>query len=331
MGWVQARGRLDYIVSRIAQSVFVLFVIATVLFLIFRLMPGNPLAAFIDPTFTKEQQEALMRQFGLDQPLWKQYVVYLSNLARGELGQSFFYKRPVWDLVLEALPNTLYLTVGALLLAYVMGVIGGIYLAYRRGTWVETLGIVAVLMTRAAPEFWTGMIALTAFSFGLGWFPASGASSPGVTFASEWGKLSSGDFWMHLILPVLVLAMYLQGLPLLLMRSSMLEVLGEEFVTVSRMKGLSEWRILLRHAARNALLPVVTAFALGLGYAIGGNVVIETVFSWPGLGRLLVRAVSAHDYPLAQGAFFMIASVMVTLNLLADLVYRWLDPRIRHG
>lgn len=328
---MQSGDRLRYLVRRLVQTVVVLYVIATVLFLIFRLMPGNPLVAYIDPTFTQEQQQALMRQFGLDQPLWKQYLVFLGNLARGELGQSFFYRRPVWELVLEALPNTLYLTVGAVLLAYLVGVIGGVYLAYRRGTRVETAGIVAVLMTRAAPEFWTGMIALTVFSFGLGWFPAAGASSAGVTFPSEWAKLASADFWWHLTLPAVVLAIYLQGLPLLLMRSSMLEVLEEDFVTVARMRGLPEWRVLLLHAARNALLPVVTALALGIGYAIGGNVVIETVFSWPGLGRLLVKAVAAHDYPVAQGAFFMIATVMVLLNLLADLAYRWLDPRVRHS
>ena len=141
----------------------------------------------------------------------------------------------------------------------------------------------------------------------------------------------SADFLHHLLLPALTLALYLQGLPLLLMRSNMLEVMGEEFVTMARMKGLSEWAIVMRHAARNALLPVVTAFALGIGFSVGGNVVIETVFSWPGIGRMLVDAVASSDYPLAQGAFLLIAMVLVTMNFVADLLYAVLDPRVTYG
>ncbi len=151
------------------------------------------------------------------------------------------------------------------------------------------------------------MVLLAVFAFGLGWFPSGGATAPGAVFPSEWARLFSMDFARHLVLPAVTLAIYLLGLPVLLMRSNMIEVMGEEFVTMARMKGLPEWSIMLRHAARNALLPLVTAFALGLGTSIGGNVVIEMVFSWPGLGRMLVDAVSNSDYPLAQGAFLLIA------------------------
>ena len=308
--------------------VAVLWVIVTILFLIFRLMPGNPLVAYIDPTFTQEQQEAIKRSFGLDQPLYIQYIVYLRNLATGDLGTSFFQKQPVFKLLMELFPNTILLTGVALIIAYIIGVFGGAFLAWRRGTAVETIGIVAALVTRAAPEFFLGMLALAFFSFQLGWFPSSGANSPGTIYATQLQKLTDGDFWWHLLLPALTLALYLQGLPLLLMRSTMLEVLGEEFVTMARMRGLSEWRIMLAHAARNALLPVATALALGVGYAVGGNVVIETVFSWPGVGRILVRAVQAKDYPLAQGAFFLIAVIIVTMNFLADALYSVLDPRV---
>ena len=175
------------------------------------------------------------------------------------------------------------------------------------------------------------MVLLAILSFKFGWFPSGGASSPGMVYAGEWQRMFSLDYLHHLALPVFTLALYLQGLPLLLMRSNMLEVMHEEFVTMARMKGLSEWRIVIRHAARNAMLPVVTAFALGVGISMGGNVVIETVFSWPGIGRLLVQAVANLDYPLAQGAFLMIAAVLAVMNFMADLLYMTLDPRVTHG
>src|SRR5207247_2070941 len=180
--------------------------------------------------------------------------------VRGEFGRSFFSREPVSQVMWQVLPNTLVLTLSALLLAYAVGVVGGALLAARRGTWAEAWGIPAVLATRAAPEFWVGMLALAVF----------------------------------------------------------------------RRRGLPERTVLLRHAARNALLPVVTAFALGIGYSIGGNVIIETVFSWPGLGRTLVRAVAAKDYPVAQAAFFLIAVVMIVMNFVADLLYSLLDPRVSH-
>lgn len=322
------RGILLYLGNRLLQSVLVLWVVVTILFLLFRLAPGNPLVAYIDPTFTEEQQQALMRQFGLDQPLYVQYVVYLRNLLQGEMGDSFFQRAPVGQLVMQVLPNTLYLTLTSLIVAYVIGIIGGVLLAWQRGTRFEQAGVTFTLMTRAAPQFWVGMILLTYLAFRLQWFPSSGATSAGVIFESEWGKLTSLDFWKHMVLPATTLALYLHGLPLLLMRSNMLEVMEDDFITMGRLIGYSEWRLMIRHAARNALLPVVTAMALGIGYSIGGNVVIETVFGWPGLGRQLVRAVSANDYPLAQGAFFLIAVVMVLMNFVADLLYGVLDPRV---
>lgn len=322
--------RLSFLVSRLAQTALVLWVVATLLFLIFRLMPGNPLVAYIDPTFTEEMERSLRRQFGLDQPLHVQYLVYLRNLAHLEFGRSFFSREPVSQVMWQVLPNTLVLTLAALALAYLVGVIGGAVLAARRGTWLEGWGIPAVLATRAAPEFWVGMLALAIFSFNLNWFPSSGTTSPGSVFPNWWAQVASWDFLRHLTLPALTLALYLQGLPMLLMRNTMLEVMDEDFITFCRMRGLPERTVLLRHAARNALLPVVTAFALGIGYSIGGNVIIETVFSWPGLGRALVRAVAAKDYPVAQAAFFLIAVVMILMNLIADLLYSLLDPRVSH-
>lgn len=320
---------MRYVLSRLFYSILVLWVVGTILFFMFRLMPGSPLTAFIDQTSTLEQQQALIARFGLDKSLFQQYLAFLGNLLQGDLGQSFFHRRPVMDVVLEALPNTIILTLSSLILAYVFGVLAGAYLAWRRGSVAEGIGIPIALATRAAPEFWLGMVLLAFFSFHLGWFPAGGANSVGLQYDNNWARVFSWDFLHHLILPMMTLAIYLQGLPLLLMRSNMLEVLQEEFVTMGKMKGLSSRTILLNHAARNAMLPVATAFALGVGNAIGGNVVVETVFSFPGLGRLLVNAVSASDYPLAQGAFLIITAVLITMNFIADISYRLLDPRIR--
>lgn len=319
------------VTAKAGQLLFVLWAVATILFLIFRLMPGNPLTAFIDPNFTEEQQVALRQQFGLDRSFLEQYLLYFWNLAQFELGESFFYKKKVAELVWQVFPNTLLLTFSALIAAYAFGILGGVLLAWKRGTWVEAIGIPAVLVTRAAPEFWLGMVLLAVFSFSLGWFPSGGAISAGSDFDGLFSRIMTLDFAAHLFLPAVTLAIYLQGLPLLLMRSTMLEVLDEDFVTLARMQGFSERVVILRHAARNALLPVATAFALGIGYSVGGNVVVETVFSWPGLGRLLVKAVQAHDYPLAQGAFLLIAVVMVVMNMAADILYRLLDPRIAHA
>ena len=319
------------VVTRLVQMLFVLWVVATLLFYMFRLMPGDPTVAYIDSTFTEEQIQALRRTFGLDRPLYEQYLIYLGNLLVGEFGDSFHHRRPVLEVLAGVLPNTIILTLSGLLVAYVFGTLGGAWLAWKRGTWLEAVTIPTVLTLRAAPEFWLGMVLLAVFGFKLGWFPSGGANSPGAIFSSEWARLTSADFFWHLVLPAATLSLYLQGLPLLLMRSNMLDVMGEDFITMARLKGLSSWSIIMRHGARNALLPVATAFALGFGASVGGNVVVETVFSWPGLGKLLVNSVAASDYPVAQGAFFLITVVLVTMNFVADLLYSVLDPRVSHG
>jgi peptide/nickel transport system permease protein len=268
--------------ERLIHLLLVLWAVASLTFVVFRLMPGDPTLNFLSPTFNEETRAALLRSFGLDKPLWQQYLIYMGNLLRGDLGMSFLQGRPVAALL-------------------------------------------------AAPEFWLGMLLLAGLAFQTGWFPTGGALSPGQVLGSLGSRIVSGDYWWHLALPALTLTLYLQGLPLLLMRATMLEVLNDEFITMARMKGLSRWSIVMRHAARNALLPVVTAFALGLGASIGGNVVVETVFAWPGIGRLLVQAVQGADYPLAEGAFLLIAAALVTMNTVADLVYALLDPRVTAG
>ena len=314
--------------ERLVHMVLVLWAVASLTFIVFRLMPGDPTLNFLSPTFSEETRAALLRSFGLDKPLWQQYLIYMANLLHGDLGMSFLQGRSVAALLAEALPNTVLLTLVSLTAAYAIGVVAGAFLAFRRGGAVEAAAIVTALSTRAAPEFWLGMLLLAGLAFTTGWFPTGGALSPGQVVGSFGDRLVSGDYWWHLALPALTLMLYLQGLPLLLMRATMLEVLNDEFITMARMKGLSRWSVVMRHAARNALLPVVTAFALGLGASIGGNVVVETVFAWPGIGRLLVQAVQGADYPLAEGAFLLIAAALVTMNTVADLAYAWLDPRV---
>ena len=317
--------------ERVGHFVFVLWAVATLTFFLFRLMPGDPTLNFISPTFSEETRGALLHSFGLDKSLPEQYLIYFGHLLRGDFGVSFLENRPVSAVLLDALPNTILLTLVAMIAAYAFGILAGAALAFRRGSVLEAVAIPSVLATRAAPEFWLGMLLLAAFAFQLGWFPTDGAVSPGTAATSFAARVVTADYWWHLVLPAVTLALFLQGLPLLLMRATMLDVLGDEFIVMARMKGLSRWAIVMRHAARNALLPVVTAFALSLGSSIGGDVVLETVFAWPGIGRVLVQAVQGADYPVAEGAFLLMAAALVLMNTVADLTYAVLDPRVSVG
>jgi peptide/nickel transport system permease protein len=320
-----------HLLGRLGHLLLVLWVVTTLTFVMFRLMPGDPTLNFLSPSFSQETRAALLKGFGLDRSLGAQYLIYMGNLLQGELGQSFLQGKSVVALLAEALPNTIILTLVSLCAAYAFGIVAGAFLAFRRGGIVEAVAIPSALATRAAPEFWLGMLLLAGLAFQTGLFPTGGALSPGAEARSFGALLVSRDYWWHLILPALTLMLYLQGLPLLLMRATMLEVLNDEFIVMARMKGLSRWSVVMRHAARNALLPVATAFALGLGASVGGNVVVETVFAWPGIGRVLVQAVQSADYPLAQGAFLLIAFVLVIMNTVADLAYAALDPRVSVG
>ena len=328
------------VLRRLVFLVLVIWAASTIVFFVPRLSSRNAIrerfgelarTGGFSPGDLEKLIANMQQQFGLDKPMWRQYLIYLGNLMRGELGMSFLQGKSVAALLGEALPNTVILTVVSLCAAYAFGIVAGAFLAFRRGGVVEAVAIPAALATRAAPEFWLGMLLLAALAFEAGLFPTGGALSPGQVLGGIGTSLGSADYWWHLVLPALTLTLYLQGLPLLLMRATMLEVLNEEFIVMARMKGLSRWSIVMRHAARNALLPVVTAFALGLGASIGGNVVVETVFAWPGIGRVLVQAVQSADYPLAQGAFLMIAAVLVVMNTVADLAYAALDPRVSVG
>ena len=317
--------------ERAGHFAFVLWAVATLTFFLFRLVPGDPTLNFISPTFSEEMRGTLLRSFGLDRSLPEQYVIYFGNLLRGDLGVSFLQNRPVAAVLMDALPNTIVLTVVSMVAAYAFGILAGAVLAFRRGTALEAVAIPSALATRSAPEFWLGMLLLAAFAFQLGWFPTGGAVSAGTVAANFGARVLTVDYWWHLCLPALTLTLFLQGLPLLLMRATMLDVLNDEFIVMARMKGLTRWAVVIRHAARNALLPVVTAFAISLGTSLGSNVVVETVFAWPGIGRVLVQAVQGADYPVAEGGFMMIAAALVLMNSAADLIYAALDPRVAVG
>jgi len=226
--------------------------------------------------------------------------------------------------------NTLVLMATAISIAYIVAIPAGAFIAWKRGTNVEQAGIVFAIISRSAPVFWTGIIAIYLLSMKLNIFPAGSMTTAGKEFSGQVDMFLSVDFLQHLILPAVVQAFYYLSLPMLLMRSSMLEVMNEDFVNFAKLKGISERTVMLKHAARNALLPVVTAFAIAAGYAIGGSVVIETVFAWPGIGRLMVSSVLANDYPVAQATFLLLAMLVIIANFLADLAYGYLDPRVTY-
>lgn len=319
--------RHKYIAKRVVLTVFSIFVVATFLFFLFRLAPGDPTTAILDPGMTAEDRQLLRRQFGLDEPLYVQYVKYMQNLLALNLGVSFRHQQPVVDLILDSGLNTMALMLPSVLIAFVVGPLIGAGLAWHRNTTTDTAGIGLVLLTYATPVFWTGMVAIMIFSFNLGWLPTGGIHSPAYVSDSLVERFVSVDFLHHLVLPLSVTALYYLSIPTLIMRNTMIEVIGSDFIEMARAQGLSRFSILYRHAARNALLPVLHYAAVAIGFAFGGSVVIESVFSWPGVGRLMWQAVLQQNYPLAQGAFLLLATLIIVLNLIVDVLSVYVDPR----
>lgn len=319
---------LIFLGKRLIQALIALFILVTIVFFMFRLLPADPTAAMVDASLSPEAQMQIKASFGLDQPLYKQYFIYLKNIIlHGDFGMSFFYRESVISVLASRILNTIILGTTAIIFAYSLGLILGALMAWYRGSLFEMSSIIVGLFFKAAPQFWTGMIFLMIFSYGLGWFPYSGIREAGYE-ASGIMKYFSMDFLHHLILPATVTGLYYLAQPMLLMRNAMLEITNEPFIELAFAKGLPERRIIFYHAARNALLPATTTLATKMGQLIGGIVLIEYVFSWPGLGREIVMAASRYDYPLAQASFLLIAFVVMFYNVLADLLYGFLDPRI---
>ena len=319
---------LKFFSRRFFLSLFVFLAIATVLFFLFRAMPGDPTMLFISPEMSREAIAQIREVFGLDQPLYVQYLRYILNIFRGNYGISYYYSKPAAKLVFTALANTLVLTLPAMVLSYLFGVIGGTLLAWWRGSRRELGGLVLMLILRSAPAFWIGLIVLYVFAFRLELFPGGSITETGVAYQNFFQMVFSLNFLYHVILPLVSMSCYLIGLPLMLSRTSVLEVIKEDYVEMARAKGIGPRRVMFKHVTRTAILPVLTAFATAIAYAFGGSVLIETVFSWPGIGRLMVDAMLGADYPVAQFSFLVMALMMIAMNLLADFLYAYLDPRV---
>ena len=320
-----------FILGRLAQIVVIFFVIMTVLFVLFRLAPGDPVARFVDPSMPPEDARLLIESMGLDKPIMTQYVYYLKNMVSGHLGTSFHYGEPVLDILLNRLPNTILLFTTAIILSALLGVSLGKVAAWNRGHRTDTLMTIGALFCHTLFLPWLALLMIWFFAYRVGWFPITGMVSPQVWIDPQAGFFDKAlDVLHHMTLPLVTLILIHFGSYLLIMRSSMLDTLGEDYILTARAKGLDEKTIRDHHAAPNAALPVVTSIGLSLAFSINGGALTETVFSWPGIGKELVFAISYSDYPLAQAAFLLIAMVVLLANLAVDLLYAYLDPRIRY-
>ncbi|MGH3918821.1 MAG: ABC transporter permease [Pseudonocardiaceae bacterium] len=318
--------RLPRLLGRAGQYALVLVVATTVNFLLPHLAPGDPVTYLYGGEtagLTDDQIAELRAVYGLDESLIEQYGSFWAGLVRGDLGVSVDYSRPVLDVLAERLPWTLALVGTATLLAFVLGTLLGAVAAWRRGSRRDAGMVTGVLAIDAMPGFWIGMLLIAVFSVELGWFPSYGAVAITADGAVHWVEVAQ-----RLVLPVATLTLATLGSIFLLARASMTSVLDEAFVRLARSTGVSERRIALRHALRTALLPVYTNLTLTVGALVSGAVVVETVFAYPGIGRLIYEAVIARDYPLLQGAFLIVTVGVVVANVLADATYPLLDPRV---
>ncbi len=319
-----------YLVRRIVQATLTIAFILVLNFFLFRLMPGSPERILTrNPNISAETKQALRAKWGLDKPLVPdQFVAYVESTVQGDLGLSFKYRgEPVTEVLGDRVWPTVILFGTGEVIAVIVGLGLGAYAGWKRGGAVDYVGNGVSLVLYSTPYFVIGMFLLVIFATALGWFPTNGMLTVGATYNSVWARL--WDFGSHLFLPLVTVSIGLIGLYSILMRSSIIETLAEDYVQTARAKGLRDGRVLRAHALPNALLPAVTIVALQLGYVIGGAITAEIVFNWPGLGTLTVDALAARDYPVLQGIFLLLAISVVLANLGADIIYGYLDPRVR--
>jgi len=333
--------RSNYILRKIVFAVGTLIVVLVFNFLLFRILPGDPVKLIIhSPRMTREAQERIQAQFGLDRPIWldtgllregdiagaldTQFTAYVRNVLRGNLGVSFATRQDVSELLAERVWRTVVLVLGGEVLAIFLGMAIGLIAAWRRGTPLDTSILLFGLFSWALPTFFLGIILLI---LARGHLPTGGMVTAGLK--PEAGLVYWADVGKHLILPTITMAIVYTGEYILIMRSGVMEVLAEDYILTAKAKGLSTFRTLRDHALKNAMLPMVTMIALSFGYTVGGAIQVETVFSWPGIGRLMYEAVQKRDYPVLQGSFLLLAVSVVVANLLADLLYSVLDPRVK--
>ena len=332
---------IAFLLRRIALIVPTFIGVTFLAFLLIRLVPGDPIEVrFGERGLSPERLALLRHEAGLDQPLWRQFATYEAQVASGDLGDSLVTHGSVWQQFLTLFPATVELSVCAILFAIVIGLPLGIVAAIRRGTLFD-YGLMSVSVAGASmPIFWWGLMMILVFSVTLGWTPVSGRISDmydvpawsGFMLIDSWFSDDEGAFTSavsHLILPTIVLGTIPLATIARMTRSSMLEVLGEDFIRTARAKGLSGFRVVVVHALRNALIPVVTVIGLQVGTLLGGAILTETVFSWPGIGHWLVESIQRRDYPVLQGGTLLVATLVIVVNLLVDLTYGWLNPRVR--
>ena len=305
---------LTFILQRLLGALLVIFGVVSIVFLLIHMIPGDPVEIMLGESASTADREALRIALGLDQPVWIQFQQYLAGLLHLDMGNSIHFRRPVSDLLLERLPATGLLAAITLLITILMALPLGIIAAVRRDTAWDTGAMTFSMLGVSIPNFWLGPILILVFSLWLGWFPVSGRNGFG-----------------SVILPALTLSTGLVAVLSRMVRSSMLEVLGEDYMRTARAKGLPPQRIILHHGLRNALLPVITLLGLQLGALLAGAVITETVFSWPGVGLLTIESIQSRDYPVVQACVLLISVTYVLVNLLTDLAYAWVDPRVRLG
>jgi len=299
-----------------AAVIPVLVGVSVAVFVMVRLVPGDPVQImFANQAMpTPERIAELRHEMGLDLPIWEQYLKYLWGILHGDFGESFRSRQPVFEEIITRLPNTLRLTFASLIVAIVIGVTAGVISAVYKGKWIDKVSMLTAIIGISIPGFWLGLMIMLLFAVRLGWFPVSGAST-----------------WRHLVMPAFTLGLLSSAVIARLTRASMLDALNQDYVRTARAKGLREYRVVLRHALRNAMVPVVTIVGLQIGGLLSGAFIIESVFAYPGIGSLAVTALQARDFPMIQGIVLFVAAVYVIVNLVADLAYGFLDPRIQYS
>ncbi|WP_295534928.1 ABC transporter permease [uncultured Pseudacidovorax sp.] len=320
--------RLQFMLTRVAQGLVALVLIATVNFMLVRAAPGDPVSVMAGEAGASDQQfvDQLRREFGLDQPIGTQLATYLGHVVRLDLGYSYRQQQPVAKLIADRLPATLLLTGSAFVLSLIFGVVLGALAARKAGSWLDSAITVVALVFYATPLYWLAMMAVLLFTVQMNWLPGFGFMTVGSGLS---GLALAWDIAQHLVLPSLTLALFFMAVYARMTRASMLEVAQMDFVKTARAKGVKPGRIQRAHILRNALLPVVTLAGIQAGSMIGGAVLTETVFAWPGIGRLMFDALLQRDYNLLLGCFLVTAAMAILFNLITDLVYTLVDPRIR--
>lgn len=311
---------MKQIIFRVLTTIPVVWLVVSLVFLLIHLVPGDPIQQMLGDGATAADLDRLRHQYGLDQPLWKQYLDYWRGALHGDLGQSIRLHDSVAHLIATRYPYTLALTVAALVLGLALSIPAGVTAAVHRGRRTDHLLGLVSLLGLSFPAFALGPVLILVFSIALGWLPVSGAGT---------GSLWRPENWPYLILPTIGMGASLAAILTRMVRTAMLEELNQDYIRTARAKGLSERRVVYGHALPNALVPIVTVVGLQFGALLAGAIVTETIFSWPGLGRLVVTAISSRDYALVQGALLVIGLTYVLVNLLTDLAYRWVNPRMR--